>query len=227
MNVDLGGIAVCIGMPVYGRIPPHTTLSLARTALACGAGGIKLSIVIEARGIVTWARDAVLDSFLKTDAQKLFWIDSDVAWEPETFLRLLAISTLRDVVCGSYPSKTDVPTFQINGTGGPEANDGLGLIPINGVGLGFTVMDRVVCEALVKNATRSYDESLKRELPDVFGLPIRNGVRTGEDIAFFLDVAKAGFKAWLDPTLTLGHVGDKMWTGRAIDTLERIDHAEG
>jgi len=208
-------------MPVYGRIPPHTTLSLARTAMACGAGGVPLTIVMEVRGIVTWARDAVLDSFLKTEATKLFWIDSDVVWEPEMFLRLLALSTIRDVVCGSYPSKNDTPTFQINGTGQAEASDELGLIPIQGIGLGFTVMDRKVCEALVAGATRSYDETLKRDLPDVFELPSRKGIRTGEDIACFHRVGELGFRSWLDPTLTLGHVGDKLWTGRAADYLER------
>lgn len=221
MNVDLGGVSVCIGMPVYGRIPPHTTLSLARTALACGAGGIDLSLVMEVRGIITWARDAVFDSFLKGHAQKLFWIDSDLVWEPEAFLRLLALSTMRDVVCGAYRSKVDKPTYQINGTGKSESNDELGLIPINGIGLGFVIMDRKVCEDLASRAPLSHDDVNGRDMHDIFRTDVIGGKRIGEDIAFFNDVTAAGYSVWLDPTLELGHVGDKMWTGRASDTLER------
>lgn len=219
MIVDLGGISVCIGMPVYGRIPPHTTLSLARTAQACGAGGVDMTLCIEARGIVTWCRDMVLDSFLQSKAQKLFWIDSDMAWEPEAFFRLLALSTKRDVVCAAYRSKVDEPTYQINGTGVDEPSDELGLIRINGIGLGFSVMDRKVCEAVAAKAAIAHDDINGRDMPAVFRTDIVDGKRVGEDIAFFNDIGALGYQIWLDPTLELGHVGDKMWTGRASDTL--------
>lgn len=222
MQVNLGGISVCIGMPVYGRIPPHTTLSLAHTALNCGAGGIGLSICMEARGVVTWARDMVLDSFLRGNASKLFWIDSDMAWEPETFMRLLALSTMRDVVCGAYRSKEDEPRYQVNGTGEEEINDDLGLIPIRGIGLGFTIMDRKVCEAVSERAVLSHDDINGRDMRGVFRTDVIDGKRIGEDIAFFNDVSALGYTIWMDPTLELGHVGEKMWSGRAIDSLERI-----
>lgn len=220
MNVDLAGVSVCIGMPVYGKIPPHTTLSLARTSLMCGAGGIDLSLCMEVRGIVEWARDAVLDSFLASKAQKLFWIDSDMVWEPDVFLRLLALSTMRDVVCAAYRSKTDEPTYQINGTGKDEINDELGLIPIRGIGLGFSIMDRKVCEAVSAGKPIVHDDILDRDMRSVFRTSdIIGGKRIGEDIAFFNDIGALGHRIWLDPSVTLGHVGDKMWTGRAADVL--------
>ena len=64
---------------------------------------------MEASSVVQIGRDAVLDDFLQDDTQKLFWIDSDMVWEPGDFLRLLALSTTRGVVCAAYPRKVDGP----------------------------------------------------------------------------------------------------------------------
>lgn len=216
-----------VGMPVYGRIPSHTTMSLAHTAYRCGAGGVVLDICMEVRGIVTWARDAVLDSFLQSDARKLFWIDSDIVWEPDDFLKMVALSSRRDIVCAAYPTKTDAVDFQIAGTDMPQEADELGLIEIEALGLGFAIMDRKVCEDIASGTQHSYDTVLRRELPDVFRTDHVETGRRGEDIAFFDDLRALGHKVYLDPTITLGHVGEKIWKGRAIDTFKRIDHAEG
>jgi len=214
-----------VGMPVYGRIPSHTTMSLAHTAYRCGAGGVILDICMEVRGIVTWGRDAVLDSLLKSEAEKLFWIDSDIVWEPDDFLKMVALSTQRNIVCAAYPTKTDDIDFQIAGTDAPQAADDLGLIEIEALGLGFTIMDRSVCESIASSVPKSHDHVLHRDLPDVFRVDRVETGRRGEDIAFFDDLRGLGHKVYLDPTIMLGHVGEKVWKGRAIDTLKRIDHA--
>lgn len=209
-------------MPVYGRIPPHTTMSLARTAQACGASGVPLELCMEVRGIVHWARDTVFDSFLRSDKQKLFWIDSDLVWEPDSFLRMVALSTKRDIICASYPAKTDQPTFQISGTGKTETSDELGLLPIGGAGLGFCIMDRSVCESIAATKDTSIDEVNGREMKNVFRTDTVNGKRRGEDIAFFADLRALGHTIYLDPSITLGHAGEKTWTGRALDALSQL-----
>lgn len=196
-------------------------MSLAQTAYRCGAGGVSLQIGMEVRGIVEWARDTVLDSFLKSGAQKLFWIDSDMVWEPDDFLKMVALSTVRDVVCASYPSKSDDVEFQIAGTGQPETADEFGLIEIAGLGLGFTIMDRSVCADIAASVTTTFDQMLKRPLPNVFRVDATETGRRGEDIAFFSDVRALGHKVYLDPTISLGHVGEKIWRGKAIDNLKR------
>lgn len=220
VSVDLQQVSVFIGMPVYGRIPPLTTLSLAHTAHAAGAGGIPFEIGMEQRGIVTLCRDQVLDSFLRSDKQKLFWIDSDIVWEPDAFLRLLALSTQFDVVCAAYPTRTDPMTFQIAGSGEPQEISPLGLLEVWGTGLGFTVMDRTVCQKLADAAPSALDQISGRATKAVFRTDIVDGVRRGEDMAFFADIRALGVPIWLDPTITLGHIGEKGWRGAAINTLK-------
>lgn len=221
-TIDLAGVSVFIGIPAYGPFPVHTVVALANTLLVCGKAGVDAVIGIEQRGIVTVARDQVLDSFLSSGKQKLFWIDSDVVWEPESFLRLLALSVTRDVVCAAYPSKKDGELeFQVSGTGKPETPDPYGLFEVAGLGLGFAIMDRAVCEAVAHAAPRVLDDVSGRELASVFRIDAVDGRRRGEDIAFFSDIKALGYKVWLDPTILLGHVGSKCWTGRLLDYQER------
>lgn len=222
MQVDIRGVSVYIGIPVYGRIPLQTAFSLARTMHQCGAQALPVELGVISRGIVSWCRDSVFTGFLKSDKSKLFWIDSDVVWEPEDFFRMVAWSTLRDVVCASYPMKKDgPPTFQISGTGEEQAADELGLFSVMGAGLGFTIMDRKVCEQLAANAPVVQDQNAGGPVSMVFSADrVVNGIRMGEDMAFFADIRELGHKVWLDPSIRLGHAGEKCWYGRALDAME-------
>lgn len=224
-TIDLAGVSVFIGIPAYGPFPALTVSAIANTLLACGQAGVDAQLCIEQRGIVTMARDQVLDSFLRSGKQKLFWIDSDMVWEPDSFLRLVALSTTRDVVCAAYPSKKDGETeFQVSGTGKAETPDPYGIFEISGLGLGFTIVDRSVCEAVAGTAPLATDEISGRTMAAVFRVDVVNGRRRGEDIAFFADIRGHGYKVWLDPTIRLGHVGTKCWTGRMLDYQERTDN---
>lgn len=223
MEVNIKGVPVYIGIPVYGSMPYHTAHSLALTMQACGANGIPAELGMHNRGIVHWARNMVLDGFLKSDKQKLFWIDSDMVWNVGDFFKFLAMSTVRDVVCAAYPAKQEGPLdFQIGGSGVVQDCDTLGLLEIWGTGLGFTIMDRSICEQLADNAPKARDGD--RHYARVFRADdIVDGRMRGEDIGFFADIRGLGHKVWLDPTIELGHAGQKVWRGRALDSLQRIE----
>lgn len=214
-------VSVTIGMPVGKPIPPRTSFALFETGRCLGEMRIRGELAMNICGVIQIARDTVLDEFLKNGTDKLFWIDSDMVWTPHDFLRLLALSTRYDIVGAAYPVKVDGPeTFHVN-------TDGLdviqvnthGLMGINGLGLGFTVVSRRACEFIASKSPRVI-ESNGREMAEVFRVDkTAAGHRRTEDIAFFADLREAGFSVWCDPSIELGHVGEREWRGRLADAL--------
>lgn len=217
-SISLGNVTVAIGFPAHRPIPPMTLMSMVKTIHKLTEMGIGMDVIMEISGNVIMSRDGVLDSFLKGDKDKLFWIDSDMVWEADDFIRLLAISTQVDIVCGAYPAKTDGNQFYADVVGRQTGNE-LGLVEINGIGLGFTVMDRKAVEQIAAQAPRVLDQITHRDMASVFRFDVFNGNRRTEDMAFFADLRGMGYKIWLDPMIDLGHVGDKEYRASVMDVL--------
>lgn len=215
--ISLEGMSVCIGMPVYNDIPHRTAMALCGTVQRCVEVGVKLDINMVHCGVITIGRDQVLNDFLAGTAQKLFWIDSDIVWAPDDFLRMLALSTKVDVVGAAYLQKSDKQFFFYQA--GPTQANELGLFSVHGMGLGFTVVDRRVCEELAASAPRVFDPLNNREMAAVFRVDTVDGLRRTEDMAFFQDIRDAGHAVWLDPSIELGHVGKREWRGRLLDAI--------
>ena len=206
-------LSVVIGLPTGSHVPWQTAMSLAATTKACAEKGIEIDVAcVAGSSIITEARNQVVHQYLKSRASRLFWIDSDIAWQPEDFLRLLVFSAQMDVVCAAYPRKRPDTRFTIKHTLPLERNS-LGCVKIEGTGLGFTVMRREVVEKVVEGCPQYIDEAQDMELADVFRLDlVRGNHRRGEDMAFFADIRSKGYDVWLDPSVQLGHVGTHVFT---------------
>ncbi len=232
-----GELSVCIGMPASRDLSVPTALSLARTAHACALRGIPFDMqVVAGSSIITSARSTVAHRFLQGKSSRLFWIDSDMEWDAQDFLRLLALSSKMDVVCAAYPMKRDdrttyvirhpeIPVVQKTPKGqslplqqGYALNE-YGCVKIDGTGLGFTVMTRKVVEAVAATKERVLIEGSGETVARLFRLDVVDGKERGEDIAFFEDIKAAGFDIWLDPRVDLGHVGQKIFRGDVVKAL--------
>lgn len=207
--------SVAIGMPYDNAVPMETVLSLFKTQQRCMELGIRLSICAWRCGVVTVARDMVLHGFLQGDADKLFWIDSDMVWEPDAFLRLVHASTLVDVVGATYKRKIQGGSWLLKADGFTAGEQNL--FPVRGMGLGFTIVDRSVIKKLADQAPKALDGGV--EMAAVFRVDIVDGKRRGEDMAFFADVRAAGYEVWLDASIRLGHMGECNYSGRLADVL--------
>lgn len=220
MEIKLDGLNVAVGIPAGRDFHALTVKSLVSTFAKCNTMGIPTQLAIVANNsIIQWARDEVIDLFLQTDCNRLFWIDSDIVWEPNDFIRMLALSQKRDVVCATYTAKKDPPTFYINHDP-PLIADDLGLFEIKGVGLGFTVINRKVIDSLAKNAPKARDEMTGKEIPQIFRVGVKDGKRLGEDMAFFGDIIDLGYKVHLDPLVKLKHLGLKQYEGSVFDAIK-------
>ncbi len=222
--ISLGNISVTIGMPVGKPIPPQTSVSLFATAYQMGKMGLRCELGMLQCGVINIARDTVLDEFLLNGTDKLFWIDSDMAWSPDEFLKFLALSTKFDVLVASYPVKVPGPTlFHVNAEDMTFEPNEYGLMQMNGMGLGFTIIDRKVCEAIAATKPRVIDTN-GRNMAEVFRIDkTAKGHRRTEDMAFFADIRDLGYAIWCDPSIELGHVGDNEWRGRLSDAMNAAD----
>lgn len=221
-DISLSGLSVTIGMPTTRDLNPQVVRCLLATQECCIRMGIPFSLaMVQGNAVIQWARDEVIDLFLQTNTNRLFWVDSDIIWETKDFITMLALSQEREVICATYPAKLDTTTYYINRSdNGPLIIDEFGLVEVLGVGLGFTVIRREAIEGIVSRCPLIRDEISGRELYSVFQPGYRNGQREGEDMQFFRLVSEAGYKVWLNPTINLGHIGQKIYNGSLASAVE-------
>lgn len=221
---------ITIGMPCgKGSLPWFTAMSLLNTVRACDKEGVPIEIEsIVGCPIVQWARSIIVEKFLKSDSTHLFWIDDDIAWTPDDFFRVVGFGAVLDVVGATYPFKKEEVSYLINFVGEPDKFEvnGLGCIKIKSMGLGFTIMKRAVVEKVAATKERVSDPANGVTYVDVFRVDRKTGGPRGEDIAFFDDIREQGFDVWLDPSINLGHIGQKMYRGDVIDALGLQDHVK-
>lgn len=223
VDVTLDGLSVMIGMPTHRDMPPKTTVALWATKERCDKLGIPCDLGVIVAGLID-GRNRVLNDFLNSKANRLFWIDSDQTWRPAQFVRLLALSKLVPIVGATYPAKMDQPTFYVlfDPSAGLKRGD-FGLVEVFGMGLGFTVLQREPLERLAATKPRLLDEISGVTMADVFRWGVVNGKRQGEDMAFFSDLRALGYKIYLDPLTDIGHIGTKEYMGTIRDAMPSMN----
>ena len=207
--------SVGIGFPCGATVPWQTAMSLARTVHLLAVLGIPANIhVIAGSSDVVIARDVVLDNYL-ADAEKfMFWIDSDMSWRPEDFIRVLRLTKEWGLVSAAYPLKRDPPECIINFADTEPVVQPHGCVEILSTGLGFTCVRRDLIDAFAATKEKMMHDGNGRMIIDAFRRDKKlraDGLMhgAGEDACFFEDMRALGFKAWLDPTISLGHTGSK------------------
>jgi len=229
MKVDMAGVSVMLAMPTHRDIPAGTVASLLATQDLLASKRIPFEVQLQVgNSLVTHARSKIAHTFLKSDKSLLFWVDSDIEWEAKDFLRLCALATKMDVVGGAYPAKRDPIVFFLDpSSDGDIASNEYGCLKIGGWGMGFTVMNRRVIEAMAAKSPKLKFNGSDEPIAHMFRCDEIDGFARGEDMAFFADVKELGFEAFLDPSVTLGHIGSKTYTASIADMLRPIGEANG
>ncbi len=228
MELDIKGLEVFIACPCNRDFPWQTTKSLIETVQELMRRGIVHTIQFLAQGSqIDHDRSELAYQFLKTERNRLFWIDSDMAWEPESFIRLLALSTVHPIVGATYPAKRGPATeFHIEVENTTLEADETGCLEVWGLGLGFTCVHREVIERLAARANHFARDG--EFVPMIFRTGIDDeGKYRSEDMHFFRACRALGYKVKVDPTIELGHVGGKEYRGRLLDALTKKETACG
>lgn len=220
LSVDLSGVFVQVGIPINGMFDPRHTICQVNTFCNLTRKGIPFDVKYQyGCSIIDEVRCLVADAFLASEATHLFMIDSDVTWKEEDFCRLLALGTKMECVCGIYPMKRDPETWMLNAEGIRDVNE-YGCLHIDGVGLGFCCVQRKVIQKLAAKADLMEVFEVDHPVARIFHSDVFKGRFRGEDMRFFADVADLGYKVWLDPSISLGHVGTKEYRGNFLEWMK-------
>lgn len=195
--------------------------------------------------IIHDARNQLSDRFLKSNCDYLFFIDSDMVFEPSTFDEILSVSQENDkhIVAAVCPKreinweflyyaikKGEKDIFNYNSIFNHTFNfDGKEVdltkpIEINDIGTGFMCIKREVFEELTKKITKKYKKSINSNKIITaffdFGILPQSKQFIGEDIYFCRTSKYFGFRIWMCPWLLVGHKGDYIYTGTFNKSFE-------
>jgi hypothetical protein len=171
------------------------------------------------------ARAVAAAHFLhETDGTHLVSVDNDVCWQAGGLVRLVDAGV--DLVAGVYPKRRDpleFPVRYIKDRAELWADPETGLLEVECVPGGFTCVTRSMLERM----TTAHPDLVFRSSrygadTPICGLyePIReDGMRIGEDFSFCLRWRALGGKVWVDPDITMAHMGNKAFTGCFGDWL--------
>lgn len=177
------------------------------------------------------ARNTICTKFLEDpDATDLFFIDSDMQWNAEAVVNMVALPDL--VVGGSYPTKnnwgswTSQPIFQEdketkkNHPLGRVLADGSALIHADFLAAGFMRLKREALEQYRDHYPQHrYKEpcadpsNADREYIEYFASIRENGLLYGEDMMFSKRLKEMGMDMFIFTNVNFGHYGVKGWTG--------------
>lgn len=222
---NLEGQHFHFALPCYdGKLHTETALGLIESSSRLTAMGLGHRVsIIRSGSLIDQTRNELVDRFLQDEKSTVMvFIDSDISFNWENMLRLLAFSTEYPIISGAYPNKKEPTSFTVNWMDNKLNKHGL--LPVHSMGIGFTAIQRQVFEKL--DAEPYYHKKLKRDLKAYFQCKLRDGVFMGEDIFFFDSVVKAGFQPYIDPRIELGHMGYKEYFHPFKDVLPELINDE-
>ena len=185
------------------------------------------------------ARNTMCDKFLENpDNTDLFFIDSDMAWDPMSFINMCLLPD--PVVGGSYPVKngwdnwTSIPQLkEVDGVQrlkGRNLPDGSALIEAHVLAGGFLRIKREVLERFREHYPDLWyrEPSTRRDEPErkytqFFAAQSEDHQFIGEDHMFSKRMREMGMPMFIYPNATIEHYGVKGWLGN-FDKFLKGEH---
>lgn len=205
---------VLIGTPSYdGKLDVWYVDSLMNTQKLCiESGQVDLKAVyVSYDALVQRARNTLFKIAMDGGYDDLFFIDFDVEWKPEWILKLLAYP--EPVVGAALIKKSERESYTVKLVEKDlKWNDRKDLIEVDGVGTGFLKVSRFAMEKLWEISEPYLDQD-KGPSKMVFDIKIENGDLISEDYVVCNKWRALGYKTWIDPTITINHIGNKKYVG--------------
>lgn len=204
---------ILIAVPCMDQVPAPFCQSL---AMLKKVGDCVLAM--QMGSLIYTSRNNLASKAIQSEADYVFWLDSDMAFEPDTLIRMMDVLQKNDldILTGLYFRRvkpyTPVLFDKLEKREGEENFDWSEfldipdhLFEVGGCGFGCVMMK-----------TDPFLD-VQSKFGNMFG-PIGN---TGEDLAFCWRARQCGFKIWCDPTIICGHVGYMISDERFYESFKR------
>lgn len=211
MNIPDFGMkmrSVMVLTPAYGGVvAAGFHRSLLTSTIELLSDGIALqSEILENQSLLPLARNTLLNEAYKQKPDDIVWIDNDMVWEPDVLRKLLKHDV--DVVGAACRKK--VPdniqfNFQLFKEKSFDPNH-KGLIEVRRLGTGFIRMSK-------RAYTTLWESDRKYEIQGIVGSNVFEiGIWQGrellsEDFIVCEKLVNLGIPIYVDPELTVGHIG--------------------
>lgn len=208
-------MSVLLAVPCYaGLLSVGTFQSLLGIAQLCGTEGIELDMLVTGgESAITRGRSNLAATFLRTDRKTFAMIDADISIEPEDFLRLLRLE--KPIRGAAVALKTSDHSELLNVYQSGRRLSRLDMPPgafeVDLLGGAVMLIEREVIETLSADPALQYVDPINGPGAHIFAEAIVDGALLSEDFAFVHRARNAGFSAWIDPSVIVGHKGPCEW----------------
>lgn len=230
-------VHLCIAFPAYtGQVYASTMMAVVGDVVQLSQRGVMVSTILKTGNAdIADCRALIVAEFLANpEFTHLMMIDSDVTWVPGAIPRLLSHDV--DFVAGLYPKRSDPITFDFRSEHDKGAEisvtlDDKGLMEVWGVPAGFMMMKRGMLEKMRDHYSGLAFDVDSRVSPcgkawDLFDAYRVGGAKLGEDYGFCQRWRDIGGRVLVDPAITMGHMGYKLFTGTLGHVTEPEEEQE-
>jgi len=213
-SIDLAGRSLFVGLPTYDyKLHIGTVSGLLKLSQEVMALGVALRLgTVCGCSVISRARNVAVHDFLDTDATDLLFVDSDISFDGQDALRLMAAATDKDIVAGVYEARMPGKVYNVtlDLKDGAVLMDDNGLVRVQRVGTGFMLIRRHVLRRMQDEHPEweYYDPIAKASMWSIFDFKSTREAYIGEDYLFCDRAREMGFEIWVDPSLKLGHMGN-------------------
>jgi hypothetical protein len=226
-KVRLGDRRLFIATPAAdGNLVSQYVVSLSKTIRRLIEHGIHYELYfLDKCTIVHHARNRMVSKFLRSDCTHMLFIDADMGWPDYLPLEFLAHD--KDVIAAAGCTKEEPPKFCLKIDQDTFKFDReKGLIRVRSVGTGFMMISRRCIEKMAKayEAAAYHDVQTPGEMiPQIFWFDVVDNELVGEDFTFCNRWRAMGGEIWIDPNVTMSHVGTKEYTGNYAEAVKVKD----
>lgn len=222
-SYDMAGKKLFIALPAYDfKVSLKLAISLTHFGQHALQHGVDVQIgSICGCSVVSRARNLLAQDLLESPCDYLLFIDSDINFEPDAIFRLMAwiSEDPKKGIVAAVPRVRAVDTRYITNLDYDEDKqltmNRMGLVRAEEVATAFMMVRREVFLDMRKAHPEweYYDERTGRTLHAFFDFQVLDKGYIGEDFLFCRRTRELGYEVWIDPTITLGHMGVQEYKG--------------